>query len=248
MSENIIVLKLQNRGMPGTGISEIEKNQIASDLASLLGRPVIDEIADVPDVAISSPTQGDVLVFNSTANEWVNEPPSASLTVSDTDSVDLTLDGTELSAAVRFGGNGTASTASRADHWHRTDSIIRHTFGPTGYMSGGSRTLRTSSVPLVNGVQYLINTRLDVQVRGVDPGAAYYTMTISIDGLTWTSPGGSDGFWCVQGVPNKETWAYHRTINGTGASIPVMCSISYHSGAGFNVDAGVVEIALSPNV
>lgn len=141
----------------------------------------------------------------------------------------------------------TANTAARGNHTHTQPLPVRVTTAPSGYMSGGTRNIGSTSVTLASGITYIVEAAVYGQLRGADPGASYYTVNINIDGNTYTSPGGSDGFWCVQGVPDKVHWEHERQVTGTGASIPVSATIAYHSGAGFNVDRMYLRVRARPN-
>lgn len=140
-----------------------------------------------------------------------------------------------------------ADTIAEGDHTHTQPMPVRVTTAPSGYMSGGSRSLGSTSVTLASGITYIVEAEVYGQFRGADPGAAYYTLSLTIDGNTFTSPGGSDGFWCVQGVPDKARWKHERQVVGTGASIPVSASVAWHSGSGFNVDRMYLDVRLRPN-
>lgn len=141
----------------------------------------------------------------------------------------------------------TSDTIARGNHTHIQPIPVRVTTAPSGYISGGSRSLGSTSVTLANGITYIVEAEVYGQLRGADPGAAYYTLSLTINGNTFTSPGGSDGFWCVQGVPDKARWKHERQVVGTGASIPVSASVAWHSGSGFNVDRMYLDVRLRPN-
>lgn len=237
-------------------------NITEAEWLSLKNRVTVVEgygMADLSDIDVSGISDGDVLIWDSDAQVW--EPGTAQSGISrvidwDTDIGDGPY--TELQTApplyavehpgfpnrARIGVNigTTANTVAAGNHTHRLPAYERAEFGPTGYMSGGIRQLATRSVVLASGVQYRIVARMKLQMRGADAGAAYYLMNINIDGLSRTSPGGSNGFWCVQGVPNKEEFTGSVTRTGTGSAITVTASVGYHSGAGFNVDAGELEV------
>lgn len=144
----------------------------------------------------------------------------------------------------------TEGTLAAGPHTHTQPAPIRGTAPPTGYMGGGSRAIGSPtalSVTLANGIAYVVEAELYGQLRGADAGAAYYTVSITIGGNTFTSPGGTDGFWCVQGVPDKLYWEHSRRMTGTGASVAVSASLTWHSGAGLNVDRTYLKVRLRPD-
>lgn len=238
-------------------------SQIESDIAIIMGRPAIEELGDIPDVEVGSPSAGQSLMRNATNDGWEPGTPASSIDIKD-DTIAAATDVTildfrrglrateqvpgEVDVTLEYGGTGSSTNVARADHWHANPLPVFQPFNASGYLSGGSRQVVSRSVTLTNGVSYNVIARFRPQLRGADEGAGYFTMTITIDGNQKTSGGGpSSGFWCVQGVPNKEEWVHARTIVGAGSSISVSCSIAYHSGSGFNIDAGELEIDLRPN-
>lgn len=262
----IYMVLIQRPGMPGTGITELEKNQITSDIAEALGRVNVTQLDDVPGVSVSAPIDGDAVVYDAGTNTWNAGPVtgaiplvrrgSGTVEIFDVETLEtgggllIDTDGADPAKAIisaAFGGTGASTGVARSDHNHLTDSLTIEPFGPTGYLSGSSRALASRNVTLQSGIEYMVKARLRVQLRGADANQAFYTMSVGLDGNTRTSTGGANGYWCVQGVPNKETWTHSRVITGTGASITVTGSVAYHSGAGFNIDAGELEIELSPN-
>lgn len=252
-------------GLPGSGFTAPEAAAIRDDVDTLLSRPVITQLNDVPDVNTTAASDGNVLVYDSDTNTWGASPGALPLSVTAdgepmADNVSIVDAGTGLLKSndvvfgrnrallsVNFGGTGSSGEVARRDHTHTAPSAARATFNATGYLSTGSRTLATTTVVLAAGVQYLVKATLKPQMRGADSGSAYFTMTTTINGNARTSSGGAtSGFWCVQGVPNKESWTHYQTITGTGAAITITGAVAYHSGAGFNVDAGELEIELFP--
>ena len=141
----------------------------------------------------------------------------------------------------------TTDTIARGNHNHVQPLPVRVTTAPSGYISGGSQPLGSTSVTLTNGIAYVVEAELYGQFRGADSGAAYYTLSITIDGNTYTSPGGESGFWCVQGVPDKVQWQHERRLTGTGAAVAVSASAAWHSGSGFNIDRTYLKVRVRPD-
>lgn len=236
--------------------SPIRLTQIENDLATILGRPVINELADISDVDTAG-SEGDALIKQSDGSFAFGTVSGAIDRIGNAGTAENSYGVSYISLrnGIEFAPSSagtvfiqpvtgtTSGTLASGPHNHRLPAYERAEFGPTGYMSGGSRQLASQSIVLDNGIQYRIVARLKVQMRGSDPGAGYYQMTVQIEGgVARTSPGGSNGFWCVQGVPNKEGWVASGVRTGTGSAIDVTATVSYHSGAGFNVDAGELEV------
>lgn len=264
---DILIHHIGTPGLPGDGFTAPEAATLRNDVDTLLSRPIITELDAIPDVDAASPVDGDTLVFDGATQTWrpgaaggtisqVRQSWGANPTVVDATAIrtlpglSVIINGPEPTVAYlqpSFGGTGSATNVARSDHSHTTPSMFRPEFGPTGYMSGGSRVLATTNVALANGVAYRVDAALKMQVRGGDPGPCYYTQTVEIDGNARTSPGGTAGKWAVQGVPRDSDWSHSRIITGTGGTIPISASIAYHSGGGIYPDFGEIVITLTPN-
>lgn len=138
----------------------------------------------------------------------------------------------------------TASTVAAGNHVHPLPSRFVEPISPGGYMSGGTRSLASRNVTLPAGKSCRVEARIDMQVRGGDPGPCYYRLHLNIDGHTRASGAGENGFWGVSGVPGHPPFSHAWTITGTGSSIPVSASISYYDGGGFYTDAGELVITV----
>lgn len=259
--DDVLIHRVMTPGLDGNGITNPEAIALRNDLDALLERPVIDELDDIPNVSADSPDDGDTLVYNDATDMWESGSVSGAIArVDDHNSAQVEPDVHRLTfdagltarragagwaaASVRFAGSGSASTAARSDHTHTIMENGRAEFGPQGYMASGTRQLVSTSLPLASK-SYRIYVALRVQVRGGDPGPCYYRLAVTIDGNTRQSPSGTNGFWCVQGVPNKETWDHVRRVDGNGSAITISASIAWGSGGGgFNTDAGDLLILI----
>lgn len=253
-------------GQAGDGITPPEYTALRSDIDDLLARPVIDEVDDIPNVNAPTPADGDALVYDEGSGEWVAASPGDPLTVKQPGS-GLTVPNVRTIVAWRgvdietsdqdntvflqgqFAGSGGAATytAAKSDHTHPVPLITREPISPGGYLSGGTRNLASTNVTLLDGYSYLIEAKVNMQVRGGDPGPCYYRFNITIAGNTRTSPAGESGFWAVQGVPDKTTYEHDRALNGAGSSIAVSASVSWHSGGGMYTDAGELVVTVTRN-
>lgn len=261
----VFIVQISRPGMSGTGLTAPEKAQLTSDVAAALSRINVTELDDIPDVDVSGVVDGDTLVYNGTTEEWMPGQSGGSIAFVENLHLDVigsdverlqfvgglepVLDGSNsrrVFVRVMYAGSGSAATAARSDHRHAQVVPVRVSTAPSGYMSGGSQSLGATSVMLADGIPYVVEAELYGQLRGADAGVANYTLSINIDGNVFTSPGGSDGFWCVQGVPDKIKWKHERKITGAGVGVTVSASVSYHSGSGFYVDRTYLDVRLRP--
>ena len=252
-------------GQAGDGITLPEYTALRNDINDLLARPVIDEIDDIPNVNAATPDDGDALLYDEASNTWIPGASGGTIATVRGDSttindvpeivawrgIQVQTGGTPGAAymSVVFAGSGGVGTytAAKSDHDHPLPLITREPISPGGYLSGGTRNLASTNVTLLDGYSYLIEAKVNMQVRGGDPGPCYYRFNITIDGNTRTSPAGENGFWAVQGVPDKTTYEHDRALNGDGSSIAVSASVSWHSGGGMYTDAGELVVTVTRN-
>lgn len=259
-TERIVILAARRGARGDLDTGSLEWGIIRGEVDDLLARADITKLDDVPDVAAASPTSGQFLKWNGSA--WVPAavtsgiPYVKSAGVTTVEENVTTLDfGASFTATnptdgwvavvPSFGGSGTSPDFARADHTHTTASKTYTAYTGGGYLSSGSRAIGSTNVTLADGVTYLVEAWPEGQLRGADAGAAYYTISVTIDGNTRTSTAGKK--WVVQGVPNDPNWSHARTITGTGAAIAISASVTYSSGAGLNVDDGHLVVRLTPN-
>lgn len=254
---DILIHHIAAPGLPGDGFTAPEAATLRNDIDTLLGRPVITELDDIPDVDAAAPTDGDTLVYNASTEQWESVAPVGSVRVLDNGTEEVpnatSLDfgqGINITpvsssyavASVAFGGTGDGGSAAKWDHTHNLPQTGRTPIVPQAYMSGGTRTLATTSIVIANGQSVKVDARVRLQVRGGDPGASYYTLNLGIDGNTRSTGSGVNGLWCVQGVPKETEISHGQTIVGTGVAIVISASISWGSGGGFYTDAGELEV------
>lgn len=263
--DDIFLIETARPGATGGNVATVDWTTIRSDVDGLLLRPNITALGAVPDVDTSGVAEGDTLLWDATANGgaggWITAVPSPGLTLYNATDLGTPyeVDNLYVGSGIQvtevlgitglvpaYGGTGSANSVARSDHAHTVPSLVRSTFGQGGYLGSGSRSLASVNATLADGIEYLVVATLNMQMRGADPGACYYRLSVTIDGDTRQSNGGSSGFWCVQGVPDKTTWVHHRTLTGTGAAVTCSASVAYHSGGGFYTDAGELEVRLSP--
>jgi hypothetical protein len=238
--------------VPPSTITEAEWDALLADMATLLAGQDLD---DLTDVVLTSPATGHRLVYDETANGgaggWVNQPQSAAITASDSDSVDLTLAGNALSAAVIYAGTGAASTAARSDHSHTAQLGRTWSFAATGVLSSGTRTLMSQSITLAAGITYDITATAVVRARNnVNSGTINLLFRVGTD-AGW--PQISRNVQTVGGVPVDQLIDFrnassgeHLTLVGTGAAITVSFSVQYAAGDATDLRDGYVTVVARP--
>lgn len=261
--KEIFLIEVGRQGRTGGNVATVDWTTIRADVDALLARPNISSLDAVPNVAAPSPANGQFLMWNGSA--WVPATVSSGISLRAknwdvvTPNMTVLIPGAGLTSedepsntthgylAVNFAGSGSASTASRSDHAHTNPVPTRAPFGPQAYMSSGTRNLGSTSVVLPNGISCVVKSKINMQMRGADPGACYYQLRLTINGNARTSNGGSTGFWCVQGVPDKTTWEHHITLTGAGTAITISADCIYYGGGGFYTDAGEIVVEVDPD-
>lgn len=258
----IVLVVPSSASIPPGNITAAEWLAIKDRVLVVEGR----RLGDLADVDTSSVADGDAIVYDAGADAWVPGIASvpipgrhdtneiigdikeiATSTERGTTSVESEFVSGRYIVGVNFGGTGTSTAVARSDHAHFQPIPERVSTVPSGYISGGSQPLGSTSITVSAGKTYAIEAELYGQFRGADSGAAYYTLSITIDGISRTSPGGTDGFWCVQGVPDKIYWEHARRLTGTGTAITVSASVAWHSGSGFNIDRTYLKVRVRPD-
>lgn len=265
--ESIIFHRVMIPGLSGDGMTVAEASALRSDIAAYAAQLAAFGLDDLTDVSTAGATDNQALIYDSGTGAWGPGTPPAGYVSQIVKSGDASTaqnnvsqivlvsglttayGGSEGSAYILpvYGGSGTAATIARSDHTHTTPTSSRATFAPGGYMSSGTRSLTSTTVTLLADITYRVKATLNMQMRGADPGACYYRLSVTVNGNTRTSGSGANGYWCVQGVPDKTTWDHSQTITGTGAAITVSAAVQYDSGGGFYTDAGDLLIELFPN-
>lgn len=240
--DEIQLIQVIERGQPGSGITNAEHTALRSDVTTLLGRPAITSLGAVPDVTITSPATGHIIVRDASGT-WVNRAPAPAITVTDSSSVDLTLTGSDLTAAVIFSGSGSSPAAARADHEHRLPSFPKTDFAATGNISSGTRALASVNQTLVSGVTYRVLADVELTVRGGGSGSSFYVLRVEINGVG----SGSTQLQAVAGVPRHTSHDFQPLpITGDGTAITANASISYDGGDPTDVRSGRIRLRAYP--
>lgn len=253
--DELRVIEIMRRGPAGDGFSPAEAAQMRTDMDTFLGTTIPQNLGDLNNVNVPSPSNGQVLRYNSGTGEW--EPGNASPAVAavDSGSIDMTAETGELipggptftlvTGDVKYAGTGSAATAARSDHSHNPAIMFLETFAATGNLSSGSRTILSSSMgPFLNGVAYDIHGTFIVRCRGaVDSGTI--TLSCRIGGSA-SFPARSRVVQVVGGVPVDQIIHFHRTITGDGTSATVTFQVIYSSGDPTDIRDGEVSIVATP--
>lgn len=253
----IVLVVPSSANIPPGNITEAEWLQIKDRVTVVEA----SGIADLSDVDLSGIEDGQALLWDESANAWhvgtvqsgldsvfdwdtaVGDGPFTSLQVTRPLNAEV-HPGNPQRARIGVNVGTTVSTVARGNHTHQRPAIYRPPILPGGYMSGGTRSLASQNVTLPAGKMCTVTARVDMQVRGGDPGPAYYRLSITIDGHTRTSPAGDSGFWGVQGVPSHPSFSHMRYITGAGSAINVSASIAYYDGSGFYTDRGDLDVRI----
>lgn len=261
---DIYVVEVNKTGLPGDGATVAEVAAWRAERADWISTLTGYGLDDLSDVDTTGAADGHPLVYDAGTASWVagdlqagyiaqvieaGDPSTAQNEIQQVavgNGLTVVPNGTGSALIIpEYAGSGVEDKPARWDHTHTLVSPKRVAITPAGYLSSGSRALASTTVTLAGGLQHIVKARLaHFQVRGADPGACYYTVSLTINGNTRTSAGGPNGYWAVQGVPREQGWEHEQTITGTGAAITVSASIKYHSGGGINTDAGELVVEL----
>ena len=260
--DDIYLIEVVERGLPGDGFTTAEATAIRTDLDTMLARPVITRLDAVPDVVLSAIANGDILVYDTSTATWKNLQPDANGIqtlengsaiggATETRKIDfragLYAAGTGIanlvSVEAAFAGSGTADSVARSDHTHNPMLRQRTPFAATGLLSSGFRTLASQSITLLNGVTYLVEAETRGTVKGGGAGSSYYLERLTINGVVFTSP----QMQAVGGVPRDLQHSHVQTITGTGVAITITAAIGYDTGDAIDVRAGDLIVRAWPN-
>lgn len=207
------------------------------------------DLGDLNDVDTSGAANGYALTYD--AGTWKpTEIAGAVETVTDTDSVDLTLASGDLQAAVKYAGTGVANTAARSDHSLSAPVGKITTFASTGVLSSGTRSLLSTTIgPLTSGYVYDIDARFVVRARNnVNSGTFNLLCRVGTDGAY---PQLTRNVQTVGGVPADQEIIFgdangDMVVTGTGASIAVTFSAQFSTGDPVDLRDGFIRIKASP--
>lgn len=237
------------------GSLEVPTKNALRDKIETLGAGTITELDDVPDVNAPTPSNGDVLTWDSTPGEWVAAAPSAGIAeLDDVPDVNapspsngdvLTWDSTpgEWVAAAPTGGGLSSGTGfpgspSTDDLFYRTDRDIL-------YFYDGSQWLSTQLIPIQFGVQAAAGATADGGIgRAAIPYFGVYSLYIvAIDFTSFLS---GTAIWNLNvnyvNAANASTLIGTRSTSGDAANNWIAAQVSV--AAALSANARVLELVL----
>ena len=188
------------------------------------------DLGDLTDVDTSGAANGYALTYNAGDSKYeLTEIAGAVETVTDTDSIDLTLSSGDLQADVKYAGTGTADTAARSDHTHNATLVTLEAEAATGVLSSGTRNLRNAAGPtLVSGVVYDVTAEFEVRGRNnVNSGTVNLLCRVGADG---SYPQRSRNVQTVGGVPSALIIRFHAVLTGAGSGVTEFFAVQFSSG------------------
>lgn len=250
-------------GLAGDGFTAPEAATLRSDIDTLLGRPIVTELNDVPDVDTTGATDGQALLYNAGTDEW--KPGASGGTIrriaeawGDSTMVEHVstlrpLHGISVEAGdpgtaylkLEFGGTGSAVSAARSDHHHNLHADQAFPFDASGTLSAGTRTLVTGNVSGLDPARtYIIKGTLYVHMRGDGTGASYTRPRATIAG---NAKDIFEDSRVVAGVLITEVTP-HTGVSVTGVTnVAVSASVSYQPGDPAYIGGGVLVIEIESN-
>lgn len=249
--ENAIVV-IGRPGIAGTGITISEKTGITTDIADLKTRTLQNHA----NVVLASLANGQVLIWDSATSTWKNSTIGSTIDfyrVSDggytgpANRIDVGdgLVAIDIGGALRkqlsvlFGSTNT--TVARGDHVHNATINVAPVFAATGVLSTGTRTLISQNMTLLNGITYDILADFRVGARNnISNGT--FLLRVQIAGGTIQSIQKAS----VGGVPIEYTAVQAWVVVGTGATVPIVGSVTFDSGDPTDFRSGQLVITARP--
>lgn len=231
---------------PTSDVSQAEWDTIEGRVDDLEDGVSMDDITDGRATGIWTPNDGDIWRYNEPAGFWEPFPLANTIeSIDHTDSVTLTLTGTELTADVNFAGTGSANTAARSDHSHSAVVQGILTGVATGNLSSGTRSLSTATLgTLASGVVYDLEATAFVRVRNnVNNGVINLLLRIGSDG---SYPQRSRSTQNVGGVPVDQHISFIGTFTGAGSGLALSWQVQYSSGDASDIRDWEVVYAFRP--
>lgn len=188
------------------------------------------DLGDLNDVDTSGAADGYALTYNAGDDKYeLTEIAGAVETVTDTDSIDLTLASGDLQAAVKYAGTGTANTAARSDHVHNATLVTLNAGSATGVLSSGTRNLRNATGPTLSaGVDYDVTAEFEVRGRNnVNSGTVNLLCRVGAEGAY---PQRSRNVQTVGGVPSALIIRFHAVLTGAGSGVTEFFAVQFSSG------------------
>lgn len=238
--------------------------QIETDLATVLTRPDVATLGDIPDVNAPAPVNGDVIRWNATTETWDAVAPGSGIQIRDDGGSstgffepNAVMIWARPGLAVSAGTPGAvflapvfgtaANTIAQGNHTHGLypDTVLP--FSASGTLSSGTRTLVSGTVSGLDPArQYRLRGWLMVHARGDGTGASFVMTRVTINGVNKSN---FEESRLVAGVLVTEPTIYPTTgaaITGV-TSVSVSAAAIYQSGDPAYIGGGVLVIEVASN-
>lgn len=246
-------------GPPGDGFDAAAALQMRNDMDTMLARPVVETLTDIPDV-VGDPSDGDSIVWDAADDRWETRAVAGNIArVDDRTSTQVEPNVSRLTfeagltarragagwaaASVVFAGPGSANSAARSDHVHPNVQVPAMTIPESGSLSSGTRTLVSGNVTGLDPAKtYTIKPIMVLEVQGEGVGAGYSVASVTVGASTATRNESRH----VSGVP-REITIFHSGHAVTGVtSVTVTARLQYTSGDPVYVRGGRVTVDVEP--
>lgn len=216
-------------------------------------------VADLADVDLTGLADGDLIAYDETRGVWQRVPVVRGIDrVYDTYSQDRTaILEIGLGAGLRiysqspatglvvvqpvFGSSGTDNVMARDDHEHPIAVPDTMTFGASGSLSSGTRTLTSGMITgLDPDIRYTVAGEVTYDIQGEGAGAGYSTTRLTIGGNGVERPQQRS----VAGVP-REVSLHHPGVHVSGvSSVAVNATVQYAAGDPVYINGGRLTLTL----
>lgn len=269
--DEIVVIEVGIPGPAGDGFTNVEATQMRADMDTFLDTTIPQELDDLSDVNLGTPSNGNTLVYSSSFGVWTAATPQAAVIVEEgsgettvnaqaerllfRNGITASQSGVLARRVVidlNYAGTGSAETVARSDHTHNPTIISDvQTFAATGNLSSGSRTLITYNAgPLLDGVVYDCKARVVCNMRN-STNAGEVLLGLRIGG-SGSFPKTTTIVRTVGGVDRLAEWVFVRSganggaITGSGATVQVVADVTFYSGDATNIRHGWLEFEAHP--
>ena len=250
--QDIVEVEMMLSGPPGTGITEAEKTQIDTRLATLEGHTLSDFLT-------GAPADAQVPVYDAGTDTWAPGQQTNGIpriansgvevntgvgTLDFSGAFDVTVPGDFPSWAVVAPSFGTgAGTFAEGNHTHPLPDTQRYPISSPGSIPTifGARDLVTRNVgPLTAGATTMVEVTARLHAEGVSDDALAH-LYIKIGGTTYSSssvPSVVPNTF-VWGVNAQWTWEAWAQITATTA---ITFGVDWQSGGGLSVKSGYMLV------
>jgi len=257
--DEIRLIRVGTPGLPGSGIAASDWNQAMARIAALESQ-VPGSLAGLTDTQIATLTNGQLLGYDSASSRWKNVTVQEAVRYVKNNNVSVVgehidrlnagtglqvvLNGsipTQVDFSVIFGT--AAGTVAEGNHAHSAAIMQIFTFGATGVLSSGSRTLVSDTVTLPTGIDWNVVGIMSVVARN-NVNSGTFSTGLRLGG-SGTYPETTMEYGTVGGVPVPQPWTFVRPVAG-GGSLAVTARAIFSSGDPVDLRAGHVVVLAFP--